>query len=126
MSLCENCKSLDVCTAVDINKEDCFFFSPTEDYRIRNSKEYAIGYEKGRADERNSFFNFDEVIKIECDKARADERAKVIDEFVNALINPSNYERYDFDECLDDSNKANDFFKYVFAMAEKLKERSNE
>ena len=55
------------------------------------------------------------------DKGRADG----IDEFTDALINPNNYERYDFDECLSDSNKANDFYKYVFAMAEQMKEQNN-
>lgn len=52
MSICENCKSLDICTVPSTSKEACFFFSPTEKYRIENSKEYAIGYERGRADER--------------------------------------------------------------------------
>lgn len=49
-------------------------------------------------------------------------RADVIDEFANELIKTSNYERFDFDDCLDSSDKANDFFKYVFSIAEQLKE----
>ena len=52
-------------------------------------------------------------------------RADAIEEFTDALINPNNYERYDFDECLSDSNKANDFCKYVFAIAEQIKEQKN-
>lgn len=45
-------------------------------------------YEQGRTDEQakcNKFFNFDEVIRIECDKARAEERAKVFDEVIKKL-----------------------------------------
>lgn len=57
MSLCENCKSLDLCTAVKNNKGACFFFSPTEKYRIENSKEYAIGYEQGGADALDEVLN---------------------------------------------------------------------
>ena len=47
MSLCENCKSLDTCAVAMPNMEKCFFFAPTEDFKIKNSKEYAIGYEQG-------------------------------------------------------------------------------
>lgn len=60
------------------------------------------------------------------EKDRRKVRAEAIDKFVNALINSSNYERYDFDECLDDSDKANAFFKYVFAMAKQLKKGAEE
>ena len=49
--------------------------------------------------------------------------ADAVDEFANELIKPSNYERFDFDDCLDSSDKANDFFKYVFSIAEQLKEQ---
>lgn len=50
-------------------------------------------------------------------------RIEAIEEFTNELIKPSNYERFDFDDCLDSSEKANDFFKYVFSIAELLKEQ---
>lgn len=53
-------------------------------------------------------------------------RADAIEEMVDTLINPKNYERYDFDDCLSDSNKANDFFSYVFATAEQLMEQKND
>lgn len=56
MSLCENCNSIYACTVAEKSKEACFFFVPTEEYRINNSKEYAIGYEQGRADERAKVF----------------------------------------------------------------------
>lgn len=57
MSLCENCKSLDICAVAAPSKESCFFFAPTEDFRIKNSKEYAIGYEQGRADAIDELLN---------------------------------------------------------------------
>ena len=36
MSICENCKSLDICTEANKDKEACWFFSPTEKYRQDN------------------------------------------------------------------------------------------
>lgn len=64
-------------------------------------------------------------IKKDIDELERFIRADAIDEFTNALINPNNYEMYDFDECLSDSDKVNDFFKYVFAMAGQIKEKKS-
>lgn len=48
-----------------------------------------------------------------------------IEALVNELINPRNYERFDFDECLSDSDKANSFFKYVFEISKQVEGRNN-
>lgn len=69
--------------------------------------------------------NCKDLIKKDIDELEKSIRADAIDEFTNALINPNNYEMYDFDECLSDSDKVNDFFKYVFAMAGQIKEKKS-
>lgn len=46
-------------------------------------------YQMGRTDQKaedNSFFNFDEVIRIECDKARADERIQLVQWLVDNSV----------------------------------------
>lgn len=48
-------------------------------------------------------------------------RSDAIEELVDNLINPQNYEKKDFGNCLTDSDKANDFFEYVCDIAERLK-----
>lgn len=71
---------------------------------------------------------------LDCDKCLEDKimehekqiRSDTIDEFVNILINPSNYDRYAFYDCLSDSNKAYDFMFYVYDIAKQLKEHNNE
>lgn len=83
------------------------------------SDAYDIGYKQGKADTITKVFNAGFASGYE--KGRAD----AIEEFANEVIKPSNYERFDFDDCLDSSDKANDFFKYVFSIAEQLKEENN-
>lgn len=113
---------------------------------------YTSGYEQGKAETKGAEMSKEKTIRqiaddiadilieesqqfkntnntmslLACDieKLYQQGRADAIDEFTNALINPNNYESYDFDECLSDSDKANDFCKYVFAMAEKMKEQN--
>lgn len=46
MNLCKDCRSNEECCLDKRPKSDCFFYSETEEHRIRNSKEY----QQGRAD----------------------------------------------------------------------------
>lgn len=78
-------------------------------------------YECGQVGFSGNCEKCEEVLNALLDEYDKQIKADAIDEFTDALINPNNYESYDFDECLSDSNKANDFYKYVFAMAEQLK-----
>lgn len=79
MSICENCRTSYICTEANEDKEACWFFSPTEKYRIEQSKEYAIGYEQGVADRTKELQKqFDMLYADKLEQVRTDERTKLL------------------------------------------------
>lgn len=72
-------------------------------------------YQQGKSDAFQEIAYSDSVIKEPFETlAYKKGKADAIEEFANELINPSNYERFDFDDCLDSSDKANDFSNMYF------------
>lgn len=53
MSDCGICRNYKECKSENKDKVDkCFFVYPTEEELAKDTKEYAIGYQQGRADEK--------------------------------------------------------------------------
>ena len=53
MSDCRICRNYKECKSENKDKVDkCFFVYPAEEYLAKDTKEYAIGYQQGRADEK--------------------------------------------------------------------------
>lgn len=114
MTDCKDCKSNDICEIEKPcdGKGNCFFFSETEESRIRNSMEY----KQGRADQKKE--DVEKFLLKDCELCSAKIVSNAIENFINKFIKRTGTANMELrkSECID----------IMRVIAEQIKEQKNE